>query len=99
MIKKGAPPMPVSPPPLPDHQGADKPGRVALAVVQDHWLRRLRFHMPSFDDCRRAVMIRSEWAGGTTAELGAYRRSIVVIGAERIELSTPFLKARWVCAL
>ncbi|TMF52312.1 MAG: GNAT family N-acetyltransferase, partial [Chloroflexi bacterium] len=33
-------------------------------------------------------MIRSEWAGGTTAELGAYLRSTVALGAERIELST-----------
>src|SRR5205807_5397596 len=60
---------------LPGHERADEPGRVALTLVQDHWLRRLRFHMPPSDDCQRAT-------------------TTVVIGAERIELSTPCLKGR-----
>ena len=48
LVEKGDAADTVSRARLPGHQRADKPGRVALAVVQDHWLRRLRFHMPSF---------------------------------------------------
>src|SRR6266576_382771 len=80
---------------LPGHQRADKPGRVALAVVQDHWLRRLRFHMPPFRPRNgRWYDRRPPWQG--LVRTGDRSK---VIGAERIELSTPCLKARRPCPL
>src|SRR5205814_10448427 len=48
LVEKGDAADTVSRARLPGHQRADEPGRVALTLVQDHWLRRLRFHMPSF---------------------------------------------------